>query len=137
MYRTRNNIITSSRDEKKNVAAARTLRQSLTRTVHTSRTEFVKCKRSGICVVDGVEIYSLSLAALGSQRKWEIHRISSLHPVSVTAPCKAQVPREARRLRGPPLRRLSTSNQRLQRLEVYSVSVSVSRHEWGKRESES
>ena len=65
------------------------------------------------------EIYSLALAVFGSQRKWWVpHRIHFLHPVSVTAPCKAQVPREARWLRRAPLGGLTTRKHRLQRLEI-------------------
>ena len=71
----------------------------------------------------------LALATLGSQRMRRLCWVFFLHPVPVTAPCKPQVPREARRLRRTMLRRLSTStsNQRLQRLKVCKTSSSASR----------
>ena len=58
------------------------------------------------------------MAVLGSHWKWWVRRIHFLHPASVTAPCKAEVPREAGCLRGTPLGGLSTSKHRLQRLKV-------------------
>jgi hypothetical protein len=68
----------------------------------------------------------LVMAAFGSQRKRRIGPIFILHPVPVTAPCKPQVPREARGLRRASLRRFTTSKQRFQRLKVCQKSPSSS-----------
>ena len=76
----------------------------------------------------------LVMATFESQRKWGIGPIFILYPVPVTAPCKPQVPREARRLRRTPFRRFTTSKQRLQRLKVCrKIPVIISKRERTRR----
>jgi len=60
----------------------------------------------------------LARALAGGERQRRVSGVMFFHPVPVTAPRKAQVAREAGRLRGATFGRLTASQHRLQRLEI-------------------
>ncbi len=74
----------------------------------------------------------LARALDGNERQRRVSGVLFLHPVPVTALGKAQVAREARRLRGATFGRLTASQDRLQRLEIYEkLKCRISRKERG------